>query len=765
MAAAVCHVLATGCKSSTPMINANWYNEGGCPVKFTSVCNSSGKTYSECVTVHVRMRKKDLHKSLHLEILCHHKVTVITSSKIRRAVRRTNELDKERNKQYEIQVSCIVSQEKLPHSNTTCHLVELVHNCGSTKAGKEISVIYQTTSRSCNDSYTVKAPVPKFTLTVNLSTKSFNVTVETGEKVNALWCYRSSANCMSENGVTPVAIDPSQSPSALLNFTYLLPCVCLQVYYTYTDSPRERKCPFEDQNLADVADVWLSSEVIPYDTHLTWKSQCPASSLNISAALCWRLHEHLCVVAPNSTLTTENGEHLNYNTSTVDVHPQMCIQFSSRGSSNISCPFLADMSTWEVNVGGGRRSLVLHLTSDIPATFSAQLCVPDQLGCAPQGEIHSVTAIKRADTSVAVTVDCPETQRCVQVWRSDPPLRGRRILCLDHAHRRSALYFVAASMLVAVGCLLGSFIYHQVKSGLATWLYIQKPVLLVSSSERSSHVAATCALASMLEGELSATVHTALWASTSKSQEGVRTGVADVGPLPWLYGQWEAVRDAQGKVLIVWSPEAKAAYEKWKRETLAGDEGETAGDKDEGTKKIKVEAKRHREKSRVRTCKERRRDGSPETERAPVVAPTFTAALACLEGALRQGKGQGVAVVYFQDLCHSRDVPRALRRVPRYCLPQDFRGLIQELGGMRQPAPTEEVSCCCWRCWPRLLSKALSIRLAQQLAGRLERLLRRSARDLGSLPRPTSEKSRGRFGLQRDEHERLHLSPGAAERR
>lgn len=288
------------------------------------------------------------------------------------------------------------------------------------------------------------------------------------------------------------------------------------------------------------------------------------------------------------------------------------------------------------------------------------------------------------------------------------------------------------------------------------WLYIQRPVLLVSSSEQTSHVAATCALASMLEGELSATVHTPLWASTSRRRGGgVPCGVADVGPLPWLYGQWEAVRDSQGKVLIVWSPEAKAAYEKWRRETLADDDE---------AKKDKVEVKRQREKSKARSCKERRGDGSPEAERPHVVAPAFAAALACLEGALRQGKSQEVAMVYFQGLCHSRDVPRALRRLPRYCLPQDFRGLIQELGGMRQPTPTDESSCCCcccWHCWPRLLSKALAARLAQRLAARLERLLWRSTKD--SLPRPTSEESR--LQLRRDEHEPLHLSPGTVERR
>lgn len=42
----------------------------------------------------------------------------------------------------------------------------------------------------------------------------------------------------------------------------------------------------------------------------------------------------------------------------------------------------------------GSRSLVLRLTSVIPATFSAQLCVPDGLRCAPRGGVHSATAVR-----------------------------------------------------------------------------------------------------------------------------------------------------------------------------------------------------------------------------------------------------------------------------------------------------------------------------------------------------------------------------------
>lgn len=150
-------------------------------------------------------------------------------------------------------------------------------------------------------------------------------------------------------------------------------------------------------------------------------------------------------------------------------------------------------------------------------------------------------------------------------------------------------------------------------------------------------------------------------------------------------------------------------------------------------------------------------------ECTPAVAPAFMAALACLEAALRQGRGQGLALVYFQGLCQGRDVPRALRRIPRYCLPQDFCGLVQELEGSRQAARSEQPARRrCWRCWPRLLSKALSARLAQRLAQRLDKLLGTS--DPSSPPRPTSAEPQAGFGSQRDtEHEPLRPTPATTE--
>lgn len=246
--------------------------------------------------------------------------------------------------------------------------------------------------------------------------------------------------------------------------------------------------------------------------------------------------------------------------------------------------------------------------------------------------------------------------------------------------------------------------------------------MLVCSSEQSAHISAVCALASILQAELSATVHLPLWALGSQTQTGAGTGVADLGPLPWLYGRWEAVRKAQGKVLIVWSPEAKKSYERWREDRLnLGKNESKERDKAKVEDDLKInERKCKKEKTAgdcVKLCDDKDRY---QKEASTVIAPVFTAALACLEGALEGCKGQEVALVYFEGRCHSRDIPKAFRGVPRYCLPRDLSGLIQELGGMRRQTQIGKFS---WLCWPRLMSKVLSIWLARQLAQRLQTLL------------------------------------------
>ncbi|XP_034446377.1 LOW QUALITY PROTEIN: uncharacterized protein LOC117764585 [Hippoglossus hippoglossus] len=687
------------------------YVEGHCPATLTP-SQSPGKMYSECVTLRVWMKADDFCQAPRIEIL----------SPFKKVIRPTKKGQKHKHKCVneripgEIRVRCKrgVDTQQIQQSNTS--LWEIVYDCVKAPAGRVVSVSFSMRSTSCNVSYTVPDPVPQFGVSVNRSVKSITVTVELGEKVHTRWCYL-RGQCVEGSHSPQITIDPSQSRSAVLHIPYLLPCVCVQVYYTHTDARREKHCPFQNKALTDVEDVWRSSEVTLYESVLEWASECPVSSMNISALLCWKQHEHLCVPVLDSTLEGhEDGLTLMYNTSTVDKHPKMCVRFTLQGSHNISCPFKADMSSWEVNIGSGKQSVFVYLTSLAPATFSIQFCVINEMGCSPIGAEHTLrmeggTAETKMELPPHFLVQAP----CIQVWQSRPALHGRRILCPDYVHNRRGLYVMAALILVFIFALLGFFIHRLTRSGAAGWLWIQKEVLLVCSSEQSAHVSAVCALASVLQGELKATVHMALWAT----QTGARTGVADVGPLPWLYGQWESMRKAQGRVLIVWSPEAKTTYEKWKaRENV---------DKNEIKKEKGVDVQEHYELNGRRLGKGKKKERAarkedcvkdlyPQREACSVIAPVFAGALACLQGSLQQCRGQGVAIVYFQGFGQSRDIPKALRDVPRYCLPQDFRGLIQELGGMQRESKSKG------HCWPRLFSKVQSIWLARQLAHRLQTL-------------------------------------------
>ncbi|XP_061529548.1 interleukin-17 receptor E isoform X2 [Phycodurus eques] len=428
----------------------------------------------------------------------------------------------------------------------------------------------------------------------------------------------------------------------------------------------------------------------------------------VSARWCYKQSAHYCVQgSPHSNITTiDPAQSRSALLSIPYLLPCVCIQFSLQGSHNISCPFQADMSSWHVYLEALPRILSVYLNSSVPATFSAQLCVLTDSECASRGPIFSVTAEAASASKIDVPLASITERPCVQVWQSYPALNGRRILCPRYARNRWSVQVVAALILLTMFAFLAIFVHSLTKKGATDCLYIQKPVLLVCSSEQSPHISAACALASLLRGDLSATVHVALCAPSSQKQAGVGTGVADLGPLPWLYGQWEAVRKAQGKVLIVWSPEAKSTYGKWRQRTRRG--------KDEAEDEFKRNAGRWGKLKKDVEDKKQVIQSKPSA----VIEPVFVAALACLEGALLEHKGGGVAFVYFQGLCHSRDIPKAFRDVPRYCIPQDFSGLIRELGGLRRTKKT-----FWWHCWPRLISKAVSMWLVRQLARRLQTLL------------------------------------------
>lgn len=159
-------------------------------------------------------------------------------------------------------------------------------------------------------------------------------------------------------------------------------------------------------------------------------------------------------------------------------------------------------------------------------------------------------------------------------------------------------------------------------------------MLLLYSPDSEEHLGLVCALAERLRTGLGCDVRLDLWEAG---------GVGQAGALPWVYAQRGRVGRQRGTVLLLWSRGSARLFRRWR----VGAAGGTPGDAHD----------------------------------------IFGAAMACLHGELGSaGCGGGWVLAYFSRLCSPRDVPRPLRPLPTYRLPQQLPGLLGALRGS-PPAP------------------------------------------------------------------------------
>ncbi|XP_072538320.1 uncharacterized protein [Salminus brasiliensis] len=603
----------------------------------------------------------------------------------------------------------------------------LQFDCFKCQAGHVVHVSVHDFNRTLsNASYIVqhiptvhcsysRDPVPKFDVTVDASAKLFMVAVDTGQKVNARLCYK---NLQPECNGIPDAFTSINDlhPVVNLSFPHLVPCVCLQVYCTIVDSRRLTTCPFKGKTLPGGGDV-LSSSTLKPDGRSGYelKPLCPSDPPKPAVSLCWQFQENSgCFPVLNSTIQDRN---LKYNVTDVDRHTNMCVKFSLNDSHRVFCPFTPGLSEWDVVVVPGSQRLHVQLSSSIIASFAAQLCVKEMWECVVKGNVHSVQ-MEEGATEVELSVPLPffRPGLCVQVWRSKPALRGRRIICPDYTHRRWGLIFSGSLALLVILVTLGFITYILIKQKTSVWRCAErKPVLLVCSSDEAAHVAAMCALASGLQEELRIDVRLAQWALCS-----TQASLVQLGPAPWLYGQCQEVQQAGGVVLLAWSLEAQQAFLSW-RETEEKKQRESNWRKGKaGVEEKNIEWS----KTQLEKQKNMEKEGwmMRAKEMSSITAPVFNATLSCLWAGLHgKGCGQGFGLVCFRGLGSSYHIPKDLRGIRRFCLPRDLSNLVHELD-LRECGPeggVKEVSSV-WCCWPRLFSKALSVWLSQRLAQRLE---------------------------------------------
>lgn len=603
------------------------------------------------------------------------------------------------------------------------HVWQLQCNCFMAQLGNTVRVtVYDFNRTLITDSYTVKRPpedqlqvassfmapgdlLPVYNVTLDIFAKRFIVGMEMGQKVNVRLCYENHAVC---NGIISHEIDTDLNHMVTLNFPYLVPCLCVQVYYTVVDAKRHTTCPLKDQILPGGGEVLSSSSLRLFGSSiLKWKHLCPLAQFKPAVSLCWqhtRNHSQ-CIPVQNSTLHMTD---LKYSVSDVDKHAHMCLKFFLNDSHQVFCPFSSgDLSEWDVTVVPGSRCLYVQLSSSIPASFAAQLCVEERGECVMKENVHTIQ-MEEGARDVVLTVPLPffTSGLCVQVWRFEPALRGRRIICPDYTHRRWGLIVAASLALLVAITTVGILTYNLIKRQTSVWRSAErKPILLVCSSDDTSHVSAVCALAYGLQEELRMDVRLAQWA-----QCGTQTSLAQLGPAPWLYGQCQQVHSVGGMVLIAWSPKAQQTFLKWRES--------------EGGGKVDKEQK---DKVLLEEWSDKQGKRWAESE-SSITAPVFNASLISMWAGLQSERhGRGFGLVCFRGLSGTRCIPKELRSIRRYCLPRDLSNLIHELDVNVHGPRSKVQNMSSWCCWPRLFSKGLSFWLSQRLAQRLNAWLPQTA--------------------------------------
>lgn len=236
--------------------------------------------------------------------------------------------------------------------------------------------------------------------------------------------------------------------------------------------------------------------------------------------------------------------------------------------------------------------------------------------------------------------------------------------------------------------------------------------MLVSSSDEETHVSAVLALASGLESELRCSVRLALWDHCA-SQDSI----AQLGPVPWLHAQCQAVLQTGGMILIAWSSGV----------SLENNElHETYDYKEEWAYDVKAE-----KETQIHTvtqkaeCQKRTLQGHEDQcgEKTSVTVPVLVATLSCLQAAQQSGNQKdNFVLLYFQrkgyrDSKSNGNLPALLHTLTRYHLPQNLPKLVLELC-VDSKAQTVDKKTSCWlwlaRPW-----------WAHQVSGRLARRLRK----------------------------------------
>ncbi|KAM4022390.1 interleukin-17 receptor E [Anomaloglossus baeobatrachus] len=457
--------------------------------------------------------------------------------------------------------------------------------------------------------------------------KKFEVSVPKGPHVIARLCYDFY---ICEDLEPPSEKEISSSQIVSLSYENLLPCLCIEAFYTHRDSKREKKCPFKDHPepyIEKLLQVSVNEINHPSDTMtVRFSSPCP---LETTVTFC-RKQNGICVTEKDAIVKQHGKE---YYLKSVDRDHHLCFQFSSLNRSYVKCPDIGDRF-WNMNLKTRLYSVLITISSKISASFSAAVCRKNLKtgGCDLRSVIYNVsTNHKFGSDDLQLSLPRPGIGDCIMVWRSDVSHSHRYLLCsFDFSHQHLGLLALVTSLVIFTMILI---IYRSCQR---MWKIFTAPlwrrtILLVYSPDSAEYKTLICDFADFLHSILGCEVILDLWDMNTVSQ---------IGMLPWFYQKRKLVSERKGKVMVVWTRRSRTMYDQWKKRQT-----NSIGWKDSTN--------------------------------------LFGAAMSCLEkdlGVQQERENlKHYTMVYFEGLCERKDIPECLQKISTYRLLKDLYRLVSHL--------------------------------------------------------------------------------------
>nr|XP_061817484.1 interleukin-17 receptor E [Nerophis lumbriciformis] len=319
--------------------------------------------------------------------------------------------------------------------------VDLDDNCTDVYPQQQVKVTVTTVPNYCgiNQSGTYVAPdcswedlsrhVPecitgRISYDVNAERKELRVTVTDmlDDEDYRLRLCRKDFICAS-TGAGALIMKEEINKSAILPFSRLLPCLCIEGWSAVTDAPRVQVCPFKNS----LEEMWHGINFNPLEGALSWEPACP---LTATVTLCQGGEDGGCTDLQQAT---QNVSRAKITFAQVDPHPQLCMKFSAGNQSWISCPFVGRFQAWDVTVVQYVDHKEAELMSHINATFSVHTCTPSPGSAVCRSpETHAVI---HAIEHTSVGFNMTDTHSCFYVRRMDVKYAPTILHCL--AERRS----------------------------------------------------------------------------------------------------------------------------------------------------------------------------------------------------------------------------------------------------------------------------------------------------------------------------------------